>query len=773
MYKGVGDDGLVESITLRIINIILKTNRDLISRSDLQRFLIQAKREHGIRGIRLNPEGLIEVTGDTDTSIIERMILTNLTERILEKPDARARCDAIAKGIFEEIEDRDAVFDVLPEKLRIPYQALITASLARKYLESIYTMKSEGLVSEPSYPPAGSPAPGYEMSSSSALSTACFGDNRPKAEILLDFCDMLDISMERAERLYDAGYISFSHLKVAPYVKLAQLVGKETATYIRERLGNPVTQQEYLESLGVDIRNVPVSKMRMVIPTYTPPVYHPPPEERQRRVSRGEAIKRYKSQRRRYALSAAILLFAVWGLLYFFWQHVFVTEEKIVPVDWRNEIIYEDPADQTLPEGIDIVRYGISFNDGILTLRIDTAGEVITGAAYGAYIDVDGSDSTGAQVNSLGADIRVQVIPKGGLGFSCSFSRYKNSGFLYESELPCEVKGRTIQIQFPKGTVAPSPDARYSFHSIDTNGVEDSSKSAVKYKKGALYATQIPLVKGIVSSVDSPLLLVSLEAKGSRITISGLSFRASGVSFNFTYPSALNPEESRTVVVTGRSITPPGSSVSIELTGISTDSPYTIAGWGLRGYSAFIPSSISIDGAFSDWNNMKKYRDEKDDSTPLDILEFSAGYWQNESNFYLRTRDPVLMGTRFPLISAITDGDIPSIIHGEDVLSVYIDIDSSASTGKPWHGIGADYMCMISGYGGNINTHEIYEYNGGGWTRIGTIDAEAYGVELEFSVRHSQVNLANATAGFELKNYMGSNDITDTIRLDLIFYLLD
>lgn len=755
------------------MNIILKTNRDLISRGDLQRFLIQIKRDQKIKGLRLDPEGLIEAIGEVDTSLVERMILTNLMDKIEEKGDVRERCAAIAKGILDEIEDRDAVFALIPERLRVAYQTALTSMLARKYLESINMMRTESFAPEPQQT---RPQPTFMTQMPQTLSTAVLGDKRPRAEIVLDFSDMIDLSVDRAEKLYDAGYTSFGLLKTAPYPHLASLVGKETATYIRERLGNPVTQQEYLSALGVDTTAVPRSKMRMVVPSmggpmpYAPvPPYGGPRARLRKKVPKRVALKRYKARRRRYAACAAIVLLTLWSILYLFWQYGVTIETKIAPVDWSSEIRFEDAAQQGLPDGSDIVGYAVSLKDDILTLRLDVYGKLDKETSYGAYIDVDASDSTGAKIRSMGADIEVEAIPTSQGKFACSFLKFKDTGFVHDGDLVCDAKGGTIQMQFSKGGLIPSTDARYSFHTSNKDGFSDESQSVITYGKGALLVTQMPLIKGVVSAVDSPILQVQLEAKGSDVRVDGLSFVASGISFNCTAAFDLKAGESRNLVVEGRGTSPSESVVSIEVSGVGTSAPYSISGWGFKGYAVSAPASIKIDGAFADWANVVKYQDGQDDSLPVDVLEYAVVSGASDSSFYVRSRGRMAEGTDFPVRPMTNssggggDGTVIPRVNGEDVLRAFIDIDSSIATGERWGSIGADFMCEVAGHDGTITSRDMYEYKGGQWSGSGTISAEVHGPEGEMSIGTS-LNLSKAKVGFELTNWMGSGDVTDAVK---------
>lgn len=775
MYKD--DQGVcpLASVGIKIINVILKTNRDLISRSDLQKFLLRIKRDHRIKGLRLDTSGLIEVLSDADTSTVERMILTNLMSKIEEKGDVRERCNTIAKGILDEVEDRDAVFAFLPERLRVAYQSALTSTLARKYLESLYTMKMEGTAAPSPQPEA--PPPVFMKQMPQTLSTAVIGDNRPKMEIVLDYADMLDISVERAEILYNAGYTSFGMLKIAPYPNLASLVGKETATYIRERMGNPVSQQEFLSALGVDTRAVPRSKMRMVVPSYGAPMpYAPvPPYGVQktpwrRKLPKRIAIKRYKARRRRYAACATIFLLTIWGIMFSFWQFGLTTEPKVIPIDWSKEIRYEDPAEQGLPAGSDIVGYAVSFRDDLLTLRTDVNGDIGSDTAFGAYIDLDGSSSTGAGIRSIGADTRIDAVPDAKGTFSCKFFRYKDGGFVFDGNLVCAKKGSTIEMQFARGGLVPSPDAIYSFHTSTKGGFGDESQVVVSYGKGALLVTQMPLIKGVVSGIDSPILQVLAEARGSDVRVDGITFAATGMSYNGTGSFDIKGGESRTIIVSGRSTAPGTEVVSLEVSGVSANAPWSLMGWGLKGYSLSAPATVKIDGAFSDWANIVKYQDG-DDGAPVDILEYAVVSQQGTGSFYLRSRGRLAEGTHFP-VRVITNasggsggGTVIPKVDGNDVMRAFIDIDSNPATGERWNGgaIGADYMCEVQGHDGAIISRDLFEYKGGQWGKIGGISAEVHGQEGEMSIG-TALNLSNAKVGFELTNWLDMGDVTDAIK---------
>jgi len=104
---------------------------------------------------------------------------------------------------------------------------------------------------------------------------------------------------------------------------------------------------------------------------------------------------------------------------------------------------------------------------------------------------------------------------------------------------------------------------------------------------------------------------------------------------------------------------------------------------------------ISIDGNFSDWDDVPTYADEEDqENKGIDIVRCAVDNGDEYLYFYVETADEMYQG----------------IGSSGDSIRLFLDTDVSIDTGYVIEGIGADYLIEIYGIHNEIFSSNYYEY---------------------------------------------------------------
>src|SRR5207249_1566939 len=173
----------------------------------------------------------------------------------------------------------------------------------------------------------------------------------------------------------------------------------------------------------------------------------------------------------------------------------------------------------------------------------------------------------------------------------------------------------------------------------------------------------------------------------------------------------------------------PGSVVQIDVTNATAPVPIIIRGGPVRAYVVAPPSTVRVDGLFADWIG----RDQTD-SDPLpvknpdvNILRYGAAVNTSAAYFHVAVAGDLMAGRvpdRFVRLSPGQGGNgssgppIPLPRRtGEDILRVYVDLNSTDTFGVPVDGIYADYSLEVRGVAGRITSQNLYAWTGS-WSPI-------------------------------------------------------
>lgn len=159
-----------------------------------------------------------------------------------------------------------------------------------------------------------------------------------------------------------------------------------------------------------------------------------------------------------------------------------------------------------------------------------------------------------------------------------------------------------------------------------------------------------------------------------------------------------------------------------------------------------LPTSIRIDGNFSDWKKVPKYTQGSVTTDPnVDISEFGLKSENDYLSFYVRVRGSIL-------------GDAV----GLDSLYIFIDLDGNPETGYRAMGVGAERLIQIVGSNGSISFRRVSSfqgvnpYNWSAWQSVGTPMAAL--AEKSIEVQLGPHFVESISESFLVRVYMDNYD---------------
>ena len=172
-------------------------------------------------------------------------------------------------------------------------------------------------------------------------------------------------------------------------------------------------------------------------------------------------------------------------------------------------------------------------------------------------------------------------------------------------------------------------------------------------------------------------------------------------------------------------------------------------------------STFAMDGDMSDWADVPKFTDvverAPDVHSDVDILEYAVAADSFSLDFYIKVGGRMMAGKASD--------------PGADSLQAFLDTDRSASTGYTVHGIGADYLVQLQGWGGSLKIANLNSWDGPGGSDLvnfklgGSVRCAVSDDELEAQVRLTDINVASRTSPvrcvLRMANSVGQEDWAD------------
>src|SRR6059036_1677498 len=465
---------------------------------------------------------------------------------------------------------------------------------------------------------------------------------------------------------------------------------------------------------------------------------------RSARAGRKEIRVSAPSKRVRYAAIGAATLFAILvaGLLFI------PISGPTPPIaidgsfgDWASVPKF-DAATVASDPYVSIVDYASLVDGNSLYLFASTRGGMFgDSSAYdGVYflIDADGNPSTGYQFGGIGAEGVVEVF-----GANNSVAGARLYGFPTNSEVnwsqrqslssptaAASVQGVEAQVSTYDLTRFDPARFRIAVFADDFAGVSSRSL-ALLTPNGSVLVELLPLTS-VVSGTTTSWFTIRVHALGLP---AGASWGVSSFIYNATSGLTVflstgsvtvtqaQPEATITASVFASGVSP-GNVVQIDVTNATAPVPVVIRGGPVRAYVVAPPSTVRVDGLFADW----VARDQVDsDPVPgknpdVDILRYGAAVNTSAAFFHVVVEGDLMAGRvpdrfiRLPTGQGGNGSGGPPIPlprrTGEDILRVYIDLNSTDNIGFPFNGIYADHMVEVRGAAGRVTAQALYAWTG-------------------------------------------------------------
>ena len=360
--------------------------------------------------------------------------------------------------------------------------------------------------------------------------------------------------------------------------------------------------------------------------------------------------------------------------------------------------------------------------------------------SYYLLVDSDNSSSTGYDMGAIGAEYMLQLTGWNHTVESSSLSRYSSSSDRLNwnawdslGSLSHSTNGDRIEACAAM-PITLGNSARFMMLSKDW-----MERGAVSYaaplKGTVLLIEQDPTDEvasdGLVPKLNSVnVLTLRLTSEVGSGTVEQIDLVAEGAPVVAqTMGFSLKDGETRVVTIAvDTSVATIGQDISVELLNSGVVSSYDcveIVGTGASAYVSSPPTTITIDGAFADWEGRL--------STDLDTIPVTkpsvdidkVGNVSNsgDSYFYISVEGEICSGAYVPAKVAKPSGSggggggvvTPTRQTAEDIMRIYVDSDKSNLTGQQVtldsKLIGADQLIEVKGLFGKITSTKEFDYS--------------------------------------------------------------
>ncbi|UCF07901.1 MAG: hypothetical protein JSW28_09720, partial [Thermoplasmata archaeon] len=191
--------------------------------------------------------------------------------------------------------------------------------------------------------------------------------------------------------------------------------------------------------------------------------------------------------------------------------------------------------------------------------------------------------------------------------------------------------------------------------------------------------------------------------------------------------------------------------VTIEEGTVSLNREPPDAGLHEVSYIGAIPTNVTIDGAFADWQGKTIRNDEAGDVNreDMDILRYGLSTAEDGPAFYLRVDGEITHGKEVPYWNSISESDPivedDSLKTGEDVVHIFIDTlnDTGYSVGAF---LGADYLIEVRGRYNQVLSNALYEWSGNNsldwnWQEIGSVEVALDYCQMEITLEWQDIGV--------------------------------
>jgi len=395
--------------------------------------------------------------------------------------------------------------------------------------------------------------------------------------------------------------------------------------------------------------------------------------------------------------------------------HVPTAEEAVFVIDgdmdeWDNVTAHaSDPSVLPMNQNVDIIETKMAVEGSRFLFYVQVRGNILQGQSpYGdagdtvqVFIDTDDDPDTGFPVGSIGADALVNVAGiAGSVKGSKAYLYHEGAGNDYDGWLDTGpvtaiANGTDMEMSVLGLYIGLEPDDNYAavFRASSWDSSHDLSDYPISTAGGAIEITQQGITNGLLSAANTNIMKITATGKHGNVTLTGLTLTRSGTaqvssvtvtgtgiaaSAGFVGDRAslvlpeivLAPGESIEMYVSvpldqadqgksvGVSIEEPGHViVSGGVVSLKTVSP--APGYSDMAYVLDVPSNITIDGAFDDWDGKPATTEPNEiaSATPqaagIDISRYAVNRSGDKLSMMMEVSGNVLGGT------GVTFIDIP------------------------------------------------------------------------------------------------------------------
>src|SRR5712691_1171259 len=494
--------------------------------------------------------------------------------------------------------------------------------------------------------------------------------------------------------------------------------------------------------------------------------------------------------------------------------------------DWNGVPKLAPTGPATLNPDIDILHVALTNNRDYLSFYIEVRGSALAGGplpsrltnAFYAFVDVDGSTSTGYRVQGIGADRMIRINTWGGIVVSASLMTFNTSrgptdwnGWVPSGPAFAAGSGGRIEFETSWQDLAGAPGPlEVAFASRSWDGQSDAADPVATNADPFVLVSQ-ETAAPFVASNGTVLSRVTLRSVDGNETVQGLNlsfqgtFRVSSITSVSLVDATGSVLSTKPFTVVTRfaplSLDIPNSSslvLSVRVDGVSADGTtvgafirdvedisvsaggtaflHPVAGPESLAYLGFVPSQPTVDGAFREWQNATG--DPVGDVQPVwdqdvDLTGYGFRGFAGSTYFMASVLATALNGTIVPSLNpgytppsnGTGNGTLsapPPPENGTDSLRFLLDSDGNGTTGYTIGGIGADYLIEITGKNGEILSSTAMRFNGASandwkWASLGAVPAAKDRAHIEAEL--ASIAIANASrAYFQATGWNGAFD---------------
>jgi len=505
-----------------------------------------------------------------------------------------------------------------------------------------------------------------------------------------------------------------------------------------------------------------------------------------------------KGRKRRILAVTSIIIVLMMIVTYLF--IIIPSQSSVTPVidgyfdDWSNVVKYESYTKSDNSE-IDFNECAVQMSGDCLFWYFSTNGALFNASSqtsplistYSLFIDADGNPGTGFPlIQDFGADDVVVIA--GSSGKNSSLTRFYEfygqdrnnwSSWRALDSIVVGSMGERVETSFRTPLYFNATYARYMAFSYD--GVSSpSSTLPFSLSPGILLIKQTSLVpaNGIINyGINKPVLRVTLRGYGQTLPIEVIHPTVSNL-LGVYYLAGSVDDWNESQMETGLDLTLlvnstlPDAGHLIKATILPDDvlSDYgsvVVIGDPAEGYITSSPVGITIDGIFADWRNLNDNPQDTVAPSNIDIDRMGNSTATAKSCFYIEVIGEMMKGALIPI-----DKKAPSPtmslnpwsnehVTGEDIITIYFDLDPGANKGAPAPFNGSDLrpdlMLQICGRNGLITEETVKSWSNS-WDLNPSVEINAAIGNKMIEIQASKVDLTNSKYAIVFSDWIGNQD---------------